>query len=565
MPALPLGRLSLAALLIATCVHDVACLWPMPRSYQSGSTPLVLANTFSIEVKIPNAPNDLAEAVTRTRSYLKNDQLERLVVGRGAADIARVKNAKQLKSLELHLAQGAAKARSVSAEAIVPLGSRSEEYTLTVPATGAPAILSANSTLGLLRGLSTFEQFWYTAEGTSYTLEAPISIDDAPAFPYRGLMLDTARNFFPVSDIKRTLDAMSWAKMNQFHWHVTDSQSFPLEIPGFTEVATKGAYSSSFVYSAKDVQDIVSYAAARGIDVIAEIDTPGHTAIIHESHPEHIACFDSSPWSTFANEPISGQLRFASPSTTNFTTSLLGAAAKMFSSSLFSTGGDELNQPCYDQDAQTQQILNSTGQTLEDALETFVHTVHGGLKNLGKTPVVWEDLVLNHNVTFSNDTVVMVWTSSQAAVGVAAKNLRMVHAPADYFYLDCGAGEWIGADPDGNSWCDPFKTWQRSYVFDPFANLTESQKSLVLGGQQVLWTEQSGPENLDSIVWPRAVSSAEVFWTGPTPQDGSSRNVSSALPRLHDHRFRMVQRGIQAIPLQPLFCALRPGACDLTA
>jgi hexosaminidase len=90
---------------------------------------------------------------------------------------------------------------------------------------------------------------------------------------------------------------------------------------------------------------------------------------------------------------LAGQLRFASSSTTNFTAGLLSATAKMFPSSLFSTGGDELNIPCYDQDAETQQILNSTEQSLQQTLETFVQTVHGGLKSLGKTPVVWEGIV----------------------------------------------------------------------------------------------------------------------------------------------------------------------------
>lgn len=110
-----------------------------------------------------------------------------------------------------------------------------------------------------------------------------------------------------------------------------------------------------------------------------------------------------------------------------------------------------------------------------------------------------------------------------------------------------------------NSWCDPFKTWQKSYTFDPTANLTAAESALVLGGQNLLWTEQSNPNNLDPIVWPRAASSAELYWTGP------GQNVSSVLPRLHDISFRMQQRGVGAIALQPLWCALRPGACDLTA
>jgi hexosaminidase len=100
--------------------------------------------------------------------------------------------------------------------------------------------------------------------------------------------------------------------------------------------------------------------------------------------------------------------------------------------------------------------------------------------------------------------------------------------------------------------------WQ-AYTFDPLANLTAAQTQLVLGGQQLLWTEQSGPQNLDSIVWPRAAASAEVFWTGPGGND------SAALPRLHELSYRLRQRGVQAISLQPEWCALRPFACDFTA
>lgn len=84
-------------------------------------------------------------------------------------------------------------------------------------------------------------------------------------------------------------------------------------------------------------------------------------------------------------------------------------------------------------------------------------------------------------------------------------------------------------------------------------------------GETLLWTEQSDPSNLDSIVWPRAAASAEIFWTGSTLPGGAPLNSSEALPRLHDIRYRFVQRGVRAIPLQPLWCALRPGLCDLNA
>jgi len=442
---------------------------------------------------------------------------------------------------------------------MVDIESRVEGYTLTIPADGSAASLKANSTLGLFRGLTTFGQFWYDLQGTTYTLAAPFNIVDSPAYPYRGFLLDTARNYFPVADIKRTLDAMSWVKINTFHWHVVDSQSFPLVIPGFTELSKSGAYSASQVYTPNDVKDIVQYAAARGIDVMVEIDTPGHTSIIGRAHPDHIACFEATPWSQFANEPPAGQLRLASAATTNFTTSLLKAAASMFPSKLFSTGGDELNANCYTKDNATQADLAAQKKTLEQALDTFMQATHAGLRELGKRAVVWEEMVLDHPVTLANDTIALVWISSQHAASVAQKGRKLIHAASDYFYLDCGGGGWVGQNVLGNSWCDPFKTWQKSYSFNPTANLTAEQSKLVLGGQHLLWTEQSSPADLDAKTWPRAASSAEVFWSGP------GGDVGKALPRLHDLAFRFQQRGIKTVALQPLYCALRAGVCDLNA
>ncbi|KAL4249823.1 Beta-hexosaminidase [Abortiporus biennis] len=556
-----MSKILSTVLLLSTVLFSVptGAVWPQPRNLQSGSSAVKLSNGFDISLTgIHNPPSDLVDAVSRTKTLLKNDKLERLVVGRGAADSALVSKAKSLSKLTVSLEKGAA-ANSITSEAQKPIGSREESYSLTVPSDGTPATLTANSTLGLLRGLTTFGQLWYESGGSTYALDVPIHIDDSPAFPYRGFMLDTARNFFPVSDIKRTLDAMSWVKINQFHWHVVDSQSFPLEVPGFTDIASKGAYSSSMVYTPNDVKDIVAYAGARGIDVMVEIDTPGHTSVISKAHPEHIACAESTPWSQFANEPPAGQLRLASQATTQFTADLLTAVSKMFPSTLFSTGGDEINVNCYTQDAETQQDLSASGQTFEQALDAFTQATHKVIEAQGKTPVVWEEMVLDHNVTLSNETIALVWISSANVKAVVDKGFRLIHAASDFFYLDCGGGGWVGANPNGNSWCDPFKTWQKSYSFDPFANLTAEESKLILGGQHLLWTEQSGPSNLDSIVWPRAASSAELYWSG------AGGDVSSALPRLHDLSFRLQQRGVNSIHLQPLWCALRPGVCDLTA
>lgn len=121
----------------------------------------------------------------------------------------------------------------------------------------------------------------------------------------------------------------------------------------------------------------------------------------------------------------------------------------MFKSSYFSTGGDEININCYDQDAPTQKQLNATGQTLEQALDTFTQTTHAAIIEEGKTPVVWEEMVLANNVTLANDTLVMVWISSDDVQAVAQKGFRLIHAASDYFYLDCGGGGWVGDYPAG--------------------------------------------------------------------------------------------------------------------
>ncbi|KAJ7196128.1 N-acetylhexosaminidase, partial [Mycena pura] len=544
----------------STLIPSAFALWPLPTGLNVGTTPLRLSKNFDIKLNIANAPSDLEDAVSRAKGFLASDKLQALVIDRGASSASAISKAKSLPSLTVSLeATPKGGVQSISKEAIAPIESRVEGYTLTVPADGSGAVLKANSSLGLLHGLTTFGQLWFDLDGTTYSLTAPIVISDAPAFPYRGFMLDTARNFFPVADIKRTIDAMSWVKINTLHWHVVDSQSFPLEIPGFTVLSQKGAYSASSVYSPSDVKDIVTYAAARGIDVIPEIDTPGHTAVISKAFPEHIACAEATPWASFANEPPAGQLRLASEATSQFTAGMLKAAASLFPGQMFSTGGDEINANCYTQDSETQASLAASGKTFAQALDDFTQANHAALRSVGKSAVVWEEMVLADPVTLANDTIVMVWISSADVQAVAQTGLRIVHAASDYFYLDCGHGGWVGAFPDGNSWCDPFKTWQHSYVFDPVANLTAEQASHVLGGQSLLWTEQSSRENLDSTAWPRAASTAELFWSGP------GGDVEKALPRLHEVVYRFRARGVAANSLQPEWCALRPGACDLTA
>ena len=170
----PRPLLVLAALLAGDIVN---ALWPLPRSITTESTGLVLSPAFKIEVEGPY-PSDLQSAVARTLSYIQNDKHERLVVGGGPVDAAAIKSAKELRSLVV----SSQDSKTIAAETRAPLGTHDEAYILNVPSDGSPATLSANSTLGLFRGLTTFSQIWYTHDSNIYTVEAPIWISDSPAF-----------------------------------------------------------------------------------------------------------------------------------------------------------------------------------------------------------------------------------------------------------------------------------------------------------------------------------------------------------------------------------------------
>lgn len=168
-----------AVILQPEAVH---ALWPQPRSLQTGSDALRLDTSFFINVAVPNAPDDLVAAAERTLALLSSDNLGRLVLGRGADDLPAVRAAAALSSLTLSLTNNGTAPGPIATEAALPLGSRDEAYSLVVPADGSDAVLSANSSLGLFRGLTTFAQLWYTASGTVYTLGAPVAIQDSPAY-----------------------------------------------------------------------------------------------------------------------------------------------------------------------------------------------------------------------------------------------------------------------------------------------------------------------------------------------------------------------------------------------
>ncbi|OTB02332.1 glycoside hydrolase family 20 protein [Hypoxylon sp. CI-4A] len=449
-------------------------------------------------------------------------------------------------------------------------GDVDESYSLTVGINGEAKITAVSST-GVLRGLESFSQlFFQHSQGPIYTTRAPVEISDAPQFDHRGLLLDVSRNYLPVENIYRTIDALSWNKLNRLHIHATDSQSWPLEIPALPELHQKGAYAHGLTYSPATLAAIQTYAIQRGVEVIIEIDTPGHFGIAALSHPELVSGFDAAPWTSYCAEPPCGQIRLNEPKVDPFLDKLMDDLLPRVSpySAYFHTGGDEVNFNEYTLDPS---VGTNDSSVIVPLLQAFIDKHHARVRKAGLTPMVWEEIPASYNVTVGDDVVVQSWLGEEAIQSLTAQGHKVITSNYNYWYLDCGRGQWLNI-PEGeaieenwpfNDWCGPTKSWRLIYSYDPREGLSDEQAKLVIGGEVGAWAETIDEVNLDSILWPRASAAGEVLWSGRFDSNGENRTQLDAAPRLAEFRERMLARGVRADPIQMVFCTQGgdPTAC----
>lgn len=451
-----------------------------------------------------------------------------------------------------------------------------ESYNLTVT-TGGVATLSAASSTGVLRGLETFVQLFYqhTSDNAWYTPYAPVAISDKPKYVHRGVLLDVARNWFDVSHIYRTIDAIAWNKMNRLHLHATDSQSWPLEIPSMPEVAKKGAYRADLTYGADDLEALQRYAVARGVELIIEIDMPGHIGSLAWSHPELIVAYDAFPYNWWCAEPPCGAFKLNSTAVDAFLEKLFADLLPRVApyTPYFHTGGDELNA----NDSRLDPGVNSNDSAvLQPLLQAFINANHKRVRAHGLAPMVWEEIPLSWNITLGNDTVVQAWLGDSSIKSLTQRGLNVIDSDYNYWYLDCGRAQWLNFDngeafntyyPFGD-WCDPYKGWRLVYSHDPVddAGLTPAEAKLVLGGEVALWSETVDGTNMDGLLWPRGSAAAEVLWSGnKDPATGKNRSQLTVAPRLNEWRERMLRRGVMAAPVQMVWCSQADNSTECSA
>jgi hexosaminidase len=269
-----------------------------------------------------------------------------------------------------------------------------ESYTLDVPLNGTASI-RAPTVWGALRALETLSQMIeYHPVGDrhqgEYTMAwAPWHVADSPRFPHRGIMLDTARHFFTVPGILRQFDAMAAAKMNTLHWHITDGNAVPIESKIFPELAKKGAYAESMIYSQEQVKTIVDYARHRGIRVVPEFDMPGHATAWALGAPAGVTVNCShkdSQGNWFSMFDATSEAAYT------FLDSFLGEMAALFPDKVVHLGGDEVQISCYNQSASVQAWLAKHPSVgLNDLVPMFSTRAAKIAAKHGKSSMNWEE------------------------------------------------------------------------------------------------------------------------------------------------------------------------------
>lgn len=484
--------LAASLLPVASYAQSQLNLMPMPASVQQGAGQLAINRDFSVSVTGTHDPA-LEAGVQRFLAQLSRQ-----------TGIPFRQKAGAVPTLTVHADK--------AIEPVLKLGD-DESYQLTVADSGAQ--LTAPTALGALHGLQTFLQL--VAITPSGFAAPAVTIKDQPRFPWRGLLIDVSRHFIPLDVLKRNLDGMAAVKMNVLHWHLSDDQGFRAEskvFPKLTGMGSEGNY-----YTQAEIRDFISYAHDRGIRVVPEFDTPGHSRSWFVGYPE-LASGDGP----FTVENENGPSSVTDPTreeTYKFMDKFVEEMGKLFPDAYFHIGGDEVDGKFWDGNPQIQAFKQAHGMKTNQDLQAYYNQrLQKILTKHHKNMIGWDEIL---HPDLPKTIVVQSWRGQESLAAAAKQGYSGLLSYG--YYVDL---MWPAA---------------RHYAVDPMsggaASLTPEQQKLILGGEACQWAEWVTPENIDSHIWPRTASIAERFWS---PQ--SVTDVNSMYARMYDVSLQLESLGL---------------------
>lgn len=402
-----------------------------------------------------------------------------------------------------------------------------EAYTLDIES--GRITLQAKDAQGISHALATLHQLILTAKDNKLPV---LNIQDKPRFGYRGLMLDCSRHFWTVDELKETLSQMAFFKLNTLQMHLTDNNAWRLAMDKYPELTEKGTFYPDFpdmsgkYYTTDDLKELVRYAQSLGIEIIPEVDLPGHSTALLAAMPQ-LSCkggtFEAYPEELPINQRKRGNenmLCIGNPESIRFAQEVVDALIQIFPSPYIHLGGDEVPTAIWEKCPKCQALYKKEGMKEPGEIQDyFTRKMSEYIRSKGKTMVGWDEINDRHAAT--PEDMLTVWRDNGLKAQKAAleRGIPVVMCPQHGCYLDWGYA--------GNS-------TRKVYEWDPITDqVSPEQASLVKGGQGALWTERVATQDrVEWMLYPRLAALSEVFWCEPSSRnwDDFYRRITAFYP-----------------------------------
>ena len=392
-----------------------------------------------------------------------------------------------------------------------------EGYELNVTTQGI--VLKATSEAGLFYGRQTLRQL-YTPKGIPC-----VAIQDAPRFPYRGLHLDVSRHFFSKEEVMKLLDVMSYYKLNTLHLHLTDAGGWRLQVDKYPKLTTHASFRTESdwlkwwnlkdrkylpenaecayggYYTKDDIRAMVAYAAEKHINILPEIEFPGHSEEVFAAYPE--LCCSGKPYKN-------GDFCVGNERSFTFMEDVLSEVIDLFPSEYIHIGGDEAGKRAWKTCPKCRALMRREKMENVDELQSYmIRRAEAFLSSKGRKLIGWDEILEGG---LAPGATVMSWRGEAGGIKAARMGHDVIMTPSSYMYFD-----FYQADPKTQPYAiGGYTPVKRVYSYDPqpLDSLTDEELSHVLGVQGNTWTEYiKDQDHLEYMMFPRALAVAEVGWT----------------------------------------------------